>query len=167
MTLQTEPLAPPFKKAEFTCGKDVLDIYLKNQANQDKKNNIAQTFVLPDGENIHGFYTLSSISIRRESIPGYYLKKMGRYKEIPATLIGRLAVDLRYQGKGLGPILLVDALARCFLASLTVGSFAVVVDPLDEDAVRFYKKFGFIELDSGKMFLPMKTLEPMVQSIIS
>jgi GNAT superfamily N-acetyltransferase len=82
------------------------------------------------------------------------------YKDLPATLLGRLAVDNRYQGQGLGELLLIDALKRSYDTSITsIGSMAVIVDPIDDDAVKFYKKYGFILLpDSGKMFIAMDTV---------
>ena len=81
----------------------------------------------------------------------------GSYTALPVTLLGRLAVDTRFKGQGLGSILLLDALKRSFVtASQSLGSIGAVVDPLDDDAIAFYKKFGFVLLpDSGKMFLTM------------
>ena len=79
-------------------------------------------------------------------------------------MLGRLAIDKNFQGKGIGKILLIDALKRCFGASDSIGAFAVIVDPLDKEAERFYKKYGFIKLpDSGKMFLPMKTIRELFE----
>ena len=83
---------------------------------------------------------------------------------IPTILLGRLALDKSIQGKGLGKILLIDALKRCSGASDFIGAFAVIVDPLDNEAERFYQKYGFIKLpDSGKMFLPMKTIKELFE----
>jgi predicted N-acetyltransferase YhbS len=73
--------------------------------------------------------------------------------------MGRLAVDVKYKGQGLGKRLLIDAMKRSYETSNTIGSMAVVVDPLDEGAEQFYVKYGFIKLpDSGKMFLAMGTI---------
>ena len=78
-------------------------------------------------------------------------------------MYGRLAVDKRFQGKGIGRILLIDALKRSYEISESIGSFAVVVDPIDDDAIKFYEKFGFIKLpDSGKMFIAMQTLKELI-----
>jgi len=75
-----------------------------------------------------------------------------------------LAIDNRFQGKGIGKLLLLDALRRSCEISESIGSFAVVVDPIDEDAERFYDKYGFIKLPaSGKMFLPMNTIKTIFQ----
>jgi ribosomal protein S18 acetylase RimI-like enzyme len=84
------------------------------------------------------------------------------YHSIPSTLLGRLAIDSRAQGKGIGKILLIDALKRSFENSNQIASFAVVVDPLDEEAEKFYEKYDFIKLpDSGKMFVAMKILKEL------
>jgi ribosomal protein S18 acetylase RimI-like enzyme len=82
---------------------------------------------------------------------------------LPATLLGRLAVDSKHKGQRLGELLLLDALKRSYEVSLSsVGSMAIIVDPLDEEAVRFYKKYGFILLpDSGKMFITMDTVSEL------
>ena len=79
------------------------------------------------------------------------------YQALPVTLLGRLAIDKKFSGQGLGGILLMDALKRSFqIASQSLGSIGVIVDPLDTEALAFYEKFGFIILpDSGKMFMPM------------
>jgi GNAT superfamily N-acetyltransferase len=82
--------------------------------------------------------------------------------DLSATLLGRLAVDKNYQGQGLGEAILVDALKRAYFASMLVGSMAVIVDPLDEAAVKFYAKYEFILLpDGGKMLLPMQTMSEL------
>ena len=84
------------------------------------------------------------------------------YNVIPTTLLGRLAIDKIYQGQGLGKILLIDALKRCFEIAQEIGSFAVVVDPIDKEAEKFVEKYDFIRLpDSKKMFLATKTLQEL------
>ncbi len=162
MNFRTEPLSPAHPKSDFSCGKDLLDEYLHKQAGQDIKRKLAACFVLKDKESklIQGYYTLSNASIPLDQVPEAVRKKLPRsYRYLPATLLGRLATDTRFQGHGIGKILLIDALKRSYLASATIGSIAVVVDPLDEAAEAFYAKFGFIKLpDSGKMFLTMKTI---------
>ena len=86
------------------------------------------------------------------------------YKFIPTTLLGRLAIDKKYKGKGLGKILLIDALRRSYKISKEIGSFAVVVDPMDSDAELFYKKYDFIKLpDSEKMFIAIRTLKELFE----
>jgi GNAT superfamily N-acetyltransferase len=138
---------------------------MRRQANQDVKKKLSACFVLNDPETnlLKGYYTLANNSIPHDVIPKQFQKKLpGLYSSIPATLIGRLAIDHRFQGKGIGKLLLIDAFKRSYETSKNIGSFAVVVDPLDEDAENFYYKYGFIKLpDSGKMFLPMRMIKEL------
>lgn len=167
MSQISEPLNSSHKKSDFSCGKELLDNYLHKQANQDIKRKLSACFVVKEEQTglIKGYYTLSNNSIPLEDIPDNIRKRLPRsYKTIPATLLGRLAIDSNFQGQGLGRLILIDALKRSFQLSDTIGSFAVVVDPIDEDAKRFYDKYGFIKLpDSGKLFLPMKTIGKLFQ----
>ena len=136
----------------------MLDNYLHTQASQDIKRKLCVVFALFEDTTIKGYYTLSNASIPAGSIPEAIQKKMPKsYESLPVTLLGRLAIDAKFKGQGLGGILLMDALKRSFdIAGQSLGSIGVVVDPLDSDAVAFYEKFGFVFLpDSGKMFLPM------------
>jgi GNAT superfamily N-acetyltransferase len=84
--------------------------------------------VLPD-ETIAGYYTLSSTSVQLSELPAQIVRKLPRYPLVPATLLGRLAVDRRQQGKGYGRFLLADALYRASRSE--VASFAVIVDAND------------------------------------
>lgn len=155
-------LAGEHDRPTFGCGNVVLDRYFHQQVSQDVKAKMCTCFVLADegSSTVKAYYTLSSASIPRELIPEALQKKLPRYKELPVTLLGRLAVDQRFRGRGLGELLLIDALAKCHEVSQTsVGSMAVIVDPIDEAAKHFYLKYGFIQLpESEKMFLPMKTI---------
>jgi len=161
------PLDSKHDRGKFSCGKELLDNYFWHQAKQDVKRKLSACFVLIDKELkiITGYYTLSSSSIPNDLIPETFSKKLPKsYLSIPTILLGRLAIDKNFQGKGIGKILLIDALKRCFGASDSIGAFAVIVDPLDKEAERFYKKYGFIKLpDSGKMFLPMKTIRELFE----
>jgi len=158
MSVKIDLLNASLNKKDFSCGKQMLDNYLHTQASQDVKRKLCVVFVLAEDDAIKGYYTLSNASVPAEFMPEAIKKKMpGSYKSLPVTLLGRLAVDIKFKGQGLGSILLLDALKRSFaVAGESLGSIGVVVDPLDEGAVAFYQKFGFILLpDSGKMFLPM------------
>ncbi|WP_028522531.1 GNAT family N-acetyltransferase [Runella limosa] len=149
----------------FDCGKELLNNYLKTQAGQDIKRKLSACFVLSNREtnDIQGYYTLSNNSIPLSSFPEQIRKKLPKaYTSIPTTLLGRLAIDSKYQGKGIGKILLIDALKRSYQISQEIGSFAVIVDPIDEEAENFYTKYDFIKLpDSQKMFIAVKTLEQL------
>lgn len=167
MNCLTEKLASRHDRKAFSCGKKMLDDYFYNQAGQDIRRRLSVCFVYPGPEAglVRGYYTLANNSIPQRWIPETISKKLPRsYGNIPTTLMGRLAVDTRFQGKGIGKILLIDALKRSYEASEQAGSFAVVVDPMDEEASRFYEKYGFLALpDSGKMFMPMKTVKSLFE----
>ena len=79
------------------------------------------------------------------------------------TLLGRLARDVNYKGQGIGELLLADALKRAFAATSAIASWAVVTDPLNEKAAGFYEGFGFISLESGRMFIPMETIRASIR----
>lgn len=164
MAYLTVPLEKAFNKKEFDCGKSSLNEYIKTQANQDIKKKLSVCFVLlaEDHETVNGYYTLSNGSIPYDSVPENLRKKYPKsYDYIPVTLLGRLALDERIKGKGIGSKILIDALKRSLKVSEeSLGSVAVIVDPLDEEAETYYSKFGFIKLpNSGKMFLDMKTIK--------
>ncbi len=167
MGLISEPLNSKHKKSHFSCGKELLDNYLHKQANQDIKRKLSVCFVIKEKKTdlIKGYYTLSNNSIPLEFIPTEIQKKLPKsYKSIPTTLLGWLAIDKNFQGQGIGKYLLIDALKRSYELSKKIGYFAVIVDPLDQDAQNFYSKYGFIKLaDSGKMFLPMKTIKQLFE----
>lgn len=167
MSQLSEPLNKNHKKSDFSSGKEMLDVYIQKQASQDVKRKLVACFVICENETslIKGYYTLSNSSIPTEIIPSELRKKLpGSYESIPSTLLGRLAIDMKFQGQGIGKLILIDALKRSFEISKTIGSFAVIVNPIDRDAEKFYAKYGFIRLpDSGKMFLPMKTIEQLFE----
>lgn len=167
MSYLTESLDSKHNRDGFSCGKDLLDNYIWTQAKQDIKRKLSACFVLIDNETgkISGYYTLSSNSISNNLIPESFRKNLPKsYLSIPTILLGRLAIDKEFQGKGIGKLLLIDSLRRCCDISESLGIFAVIVDPLDNEAETFYEKYGFIKLpDSGKMFLAMKTIKQLFE----
>mgnify|MGYP000274190830 CR=1 FL=1 len=163
----TQTLKTIHRKKDFYSGNVQLDTYLQKQANQDIKRKLSACFVLihEDTNTIKGFYTLASNSVPQDWIPSKIKQKLPKaYSSIPTILLGRLAVDISFQKQGIGKLLLIDALRRCHQISKSLGSFAVVVDPIDNQADQFYNKYGFIKLpDSGKRFLPMNTINQLFQ----
>lgn len=161
MSYLTILLNSSHKKKNFSCGKSLLDNYLHTQAKQDIKRKLSVCFILADPDSkVKGYYTLSSASIKRELLPEDVIKKLPpSYSDLPVTLLGRLAVDSSFKGQGLGELLLIDALKRSYDISISsIGSMAVMAEPIDEEAISFYKKYDFIHLpDSGKMFISMDT----------
>jgi GNAT superfamily N-acetyltransferase len=157
--LHTVALTSSHKKNLFACEEPSLESYLRKQAGQDVKRQVAACFVLEGEEGaIKCYYTLSADSVDRTLIPESLQKKLP-YKNLPVTLLGRLARDTSYKGKGIGELLLADALRRAYQASSSIGAWAVVTDPINEKARTFYEGFGFVSLESGRMFIPMETIK--------
>jgi len=166
LEFQIQPLGTHHNRVDFSCGVEPLDNYLKRQAGQDVKRRVAAAFVLsPDGRTVAGYYTLSQFSVDLGAIPQHIAKRLPRYPMVPATLIGRLAVSIAFRGQGLGEMLLMDALHRSLVLSEQVASAAVIVNAKNDQARRFYLKYGFLELPgiSGRLFLPMKTVGQLFQ----
>jgi GNAT superfamily N-acetyltransferase len=112
---------------------------------------------------IAGHYTLSSTAVRLAELPGQTTRRLPRYPLIPATLLGRLAVDRSCRGKGYGRFLLADALHRVVRSE--IASFAVVVDAKDDDARRFYEREGFLPLidQPMKLFRPVADIKKLFE----
>jgi GNAT superfamily N-acetyltransferase len=157
--IRVESLTILHDRSRFSCGVEALDRYFRQQAGQDGKKRVAASFVavLPKGE-IAGFYTLSASSFALPALPDDIARKLPRYPQVPATLLGRLAVDQRFRGQGLGRFLLADALYRSCKSE--IASFAVVVDAKDAEGIGFYEREGFMPFRDrpDKLFLPMATI---------
>ncbi len=152
-------------RKSFECEEQSLTHYIQRQVSQDVKKKLAVCFVAADQDNnVIGYYTLSSESLGREQIPKKYIKKVPKNYNAPVILLGRLAIDRTEKRTGLGEHLLLDALFRAYtLSQESIEAMAVVVDPINEFAVKFYKKYGFEQLpDSEKMFLPMSTIKQVI-----
>jgi len=159
--LEILPYHHKFKRENFDCGKKSLNNYILRNVTKDIKAGACTCFViLNDEDQIIGYYTLSTESILKSDAPEEFQKKI-KYEYIPVILLGRLAIDKREFGKGYGKVLLIDSLERSFkVAKNQIGAVAVIVDPIDEEAIAFYSKFGFTMLpNSGRMFMSMKKIE--------
>lgn len=156
--MRIEALGRAHDRASFACGSPALDQYLQRFASASRRYNTAATFVAVDDPSpaVLGYYTLSMSAVvadvwpAPQQLPGH----------VPVTLIGRFAITRSHQGRGLGKLLLVDALKRAERAGHEVAAHAVVVDAIDDDAVAFYRHFGFEPLldDPQHLFLPMKAV---------
>lgn len=152
------PFEKTVNKASFNCGRSVLDQYIRRYASQDVRRNVARVFIATpkhDSCQLAGFYTLSAGSVSCTVLPESLAKTLPRYP-VPVAIIGRLAIDIHFQGQGLGSILLADACQRVANASATLAVVGIVVDAKDS-AASFYKHFGFNPLpgQSTRMFLPV------------
>lgn len=153
-----EPIAAHHRRDGFTCGEVALDEFLKTRARRHREQNISSTFVaVPIGTAVvAGYYTLAERLIDFDDMPPGLVKRLPAHP-LPAILLGRFAVDLAHQGKGLGRLLLVDALRTCVAASDLLGVFAVILDAKNERVKGWYERHGFSPLPSKplQLFIPI------------
>ncbi|MDP2935479.1 MAG: GNAT family N-acetyltransferase [Dehalococcoidia bacterium] len=159
---RSEPLNRHHDRASFSCGVEVLDRYFQHQAGQDQRRGLAALYVLIDATTgaLVGYHTLSTFSVFPKSLPAELTARLPRYETLPAILVGRLAVDRRYRGQGLGQLLLLDALARCLAISHDIGALVVVVEAKDDAARAFYEHHGFLPFadHEHRLYMPIATI---------
>jgi ribosomal protein S18 acetylase RimI-like enzyme len=156
-SIEIQPLRRDHDRAAFECGNLSLDNYLRQQARQDGERGVARVFVATRADSpkeILGYYALSAAMVARAALPDDVSRRLPRHA-IPAAQVGRLAVDRRNAGRGLGKILLADALLKSDAAAESMAVALIVVDPIDQVARSFYRSFGFRELEGlqSQMFL--------------
>ena len=161
--LPTEPLGPQHDRGAFDCGHETLNRFLKQQARQEQDRHVSVCWVLPhpeDGRKIRGYYTLSAYSVRLPDLPPEVTRKLPRYPDVPAALLGRLAVDTTCQGEGLGEHLLLDAMSKVLTHSKTVGTVVLVIDAKNEKFATYYHTHGFIPFPSAplRLFMHLETI---------
>lgn len=135
-----EPLHADHRIDAFDCGKPGLDTWLARQA---QASGSAKTFIVGDGDQVAGYYSLTVGQVDTADAPPRVSKGMGRYP-IPVVILARLAVSTRYQGRGIGAAMLRDAIRRTLAIADEAGIRALLTHPIDDDAARFYQRFGFI-----------------------
>ena len=147
---------------KFNCGVASLNRYLTKTASQDQKRKVAAVFVLVDkpDNKVLAYCTLSAFTLELEELAPAVIKKLPRYPKLPATMLGRLAVDLKYHNQHLGRLMLINALKRAYQTTEQIASIAVVVDAIDNNAAKFYQKYGFTPFASQptKLYLSMKAI---------
>lgn len=152
-------------RTSFSCGAAELDQYIRQFASQDVRRDVARVFVALDGRSglVAGYYSLSAASFQREALPADQAKRLPHYP-VPAVLLGRLAVDEKHKGQGLGAYLLMDALDRICRANEVLAMQALIVDARDEAAAAFYRKYGFRRFTDNerRLFLPMATIRKLI-----
>jgi GNAT superfamily N-acetyltransferase len=151
-------------RSDFACGKDDLDRYFRQQISQDTRRRITTAFIARHSttDRIAGFYTLSAAQFPFTDLDEDWRRKLPHYPSLPAVLIGRLAIDRRFKGQGLGSALKADAAARTIRSD--IAARFLVVDALDEDAALFYRHHGFRRVpgDGNRLFIPLATLQKLL-----
>ena len=160
--MQLHPLAGSHDRLAFDCGRQQLNDWLRQVARQHQDKGLSKTFVAVRKESparICGYYALTLAELENRHLPEAWRKKLPR--RIPGVRLGRLAVDRLHQGKGLGELLLVDALTRAQRIYTEAGGIGLFVDALDERAAGYYRSFGFEASPDNPLllFLSAKVLE--------
>ncbi len=149
------------ERGEFCCGKAPLDNFIKTLAGQYERKGVGRTFVAVQGADrrVAGYYTLALGAVSLPTVPRVYAKKLPKHP-VTVVLLGRLAVDTKYQGHGLGEHLLFDAFQRILAIAEQAGAFAVEVVAINQGAKQFYEKYGFTPLTDQELhsFLPLATI---------
>lgn len=155
-----EPIGRHHDRKSFDCGSPDLNDYLKRYARQNHASGGAKTFVaVPPAEPAHilGYYSISPGAIEFARVPANLTRKLGRY-DVPVFRLGRLAVERSLQGQGLGGDLLLAAGERALAVTAEVGGVALAIDAKDENAARWYERFGALPLQDD----PLKLILPLV-----
>lgn len=161
-----EPLAPRHEVSRFANGGHAsLDHWLRERAGPSEGLS-ARTYVIcpaDDPDRVVGYYSISTALEQRGALPSAKLRH-GMPERVPLLLIGRLAVDAEWRGRGVGSALLADALRRCLAASEIAGVRGVVAHAIDMTAVEFYERHGFLRSPLGErvMLMPIETVRSLI-----
>lgn len=138
----------------FDSGNSQLDEWLKRRALKNEMEGASRTYVLCAGETVIAYYCLANGAVVQASAPGRIRRNMP--DPIPVMVIGRLAVDRNWQGKGIGRALLRDAILRTLQAAEIAGIRAILVQAISEEAKQFYEKCGFTASPVDSMTLMIR-----------
>ena len=136
-----EPISERHDVSRFESGAASLDAWLRRKARLNEAKGGARTYVVCEGDRVIGFYSLAASAVERRRVSSRVGRSMP--EPVPVILLGQLAVDAGYRGRGLGADLLADAAKRALAAADVIGARALVVQALDDEARGFYERFGF------------------------
>ena len=159
---QEQPIGRQHDRRNFDCGSRELNEYLERYARQNHESGGAKTFVAvspAEPTRVLGYYSISPGAIEFAHVPARLTRKLGRY-EVPVFRLGRLAVAVSVQGRGLGGDLLLSAGIRAMSVAMQIGGVALAIDAKDNRAANWYERFGASRLldDPLKLVLPLSTI---------
>jgi GNAT superfamily N-acetyltransferase len=162
-----EKLAVHHQAADFKCGKNSLDLFIRKYALVNQRADSSQTYVVHLDNVVMGYYSLVFSSVRQQDSPEAIQATMPANYPVPAMLFARFAVDKKMQGRGIGTTLLKDAFLRTVKASEIGGLAAILVDAIDDEMVTFYKNYGFKECPAldRKLMIAMKDVRVHLSGI--
>lgn len=159
---QPRPIEAGDNLARFDCGKPPLDDWLRQQAVKNE-GKASRTYVViahtgEDAGKVVAYYTLAAGAVSHDNAPGWAKRNMP--DPLPAIVLGRLAIDTKHQGKGIGKHLLREAMQRSLELAAQVGVRVLIVHAIDDEAIAFYVPFGFrrFPTDGRTLFLPIETI---------
>ena len=148
--MRVERLREQHDLSRFGCGNKALDDWLRGHAWENQRRDLSRTFVLVDDDGlVVGYYALTMGGVTKQDLPRRLGRGLPGYP-IGMVLLARLAIDAGHQGEGLGRDLLVDAIEQASAAGQYAAARFIAVDPIDESARRFYRRFGFAEIDGDR-----------------
>lgn len=152
MLSSPEPLSAAHDVSEFACGKPTLDHWLKTRALANQEKGFTAVLVVHEARRVVGFYGLAPTAVVPSVLPRSV--RPGQPPDpVPCLLLGQLATDLAWAGRGIGTGLVKHALARCVQAAGLIGGRALLVNAVDEQAARFWQRRGFAPAKDDRLVL--------------
>ncbi len=169
LELKTEVLTKRADLSSFDCGRPALNEWLEKYGWSSQQSGTAKTYIIWDGDQIAGFYSICPAEITYEQVVVRMKKGQPKGRSIPVIKIACLAVSKDYQGIGLGSAMLKEALLKCLSAADIISGRAVIVDAIDDGAVSFYEQFDFVSSPANKrlMMLMIKDLKKTYEEVFS
>jgi len=155
LEFKTEPLSQSHSVEQFDCREGALDEYLKKYALQSQAAGAARVYVVALDAQVVGYYSLSAGSVEAAAASPRLIKGLARNQPVPIVLLGRLAVDRTQQGRGLGTLLLRDAVLRFLQAAEIIGARALLIHAKNDKLAQYYARFGFEPLPTNPLHVAL------------